>query len=224
MFPGLDGVSVKLLKCACDSIIAPLTFIFNMCIEKRTFPSVWKQARLSPIYKKGYPHLETGYRPVSVLSCVSKIIERHVHDTLYKFLEDNNLLSDSQFGFRPSHSTETALISAVDDWQKNMDKGKLTGVLFIDLRKAFDCVNHKVLLHKLKSYGVSDQAMSFFSSYLNNRSQTVNFNGVLSERKEIDIGVPQGSILGPLFFIVHVNDYPKCLKHSTVTMHADDTS
>ena len=165
-----------------------------------------------------------NYRPVSVLSCVSKILERHVHDTLYKFLEENNLLSNCQFGFRPSHSTETALISAVDDWQKNMDNGKLTGVLFIDLRKAFDCVNHKVLLHKLRSYGVSDQAMSFFSSYLSNRSQTVNFSGVLSEMKEINIGVPQGSILGPLFFIVHINDYPKCLKHSTVTMYADDTS
>ena len=135
-----------------------------------------------------------------------------------------NLLSNCQFGFRPSHSTETALISAVDDWQKNTDNGKLTGVLFIDLRKAFDCVNHKVLLRKLRSYGVSDQAMSFFSSYLNNRSQTVNFSGVLSEMKEINIGVPQGSILGPLFFIVHINDYPKCLKHSTVTMYADDTS
>jgi hypothetical protein len=195
-----------------------------LCISKGVFPTEWKRARVTPVFKAGDPHSVNNYRPISILSCVSKILERHVHDTFYKFLAGNQLLSDCQFGFRPNHSTETALISAIDNWHQNMNNGKLTGVLFIDLRKAFDTVNHKVLLHKLRSFGVSDLALSFFAAYLCNRSQAVNFSGVMSDVKPVDIGVPQGSILGPLFFILYVNDYPKCLKHSSVIMYADDTS
>lgn len=221
---GCDGMSVKLLKCAGDSIIQPLTFIFNLCISKGTFPTEWKRARVTPIFKAGDPHSVNNYRPVSILSCVSKILERHVHDTFYDYLSQNHLLSERQFGFRPNRCTETALISIADEWYNSINDGKLTGVMFIDVRKAFDTVNHHVLLHKLKSYGVSDKAMSFFTSYLSNRQQAVNFNGVLSDFKPINIGVPQGSILGPLFFILHVNDFPKCLKHSNVIMYADDTS
>jgi hypothetical protein len=111
-----------------------------------------------------------------------------------------------------------------DKWFKNMDDGKLTGVLFIDLRKAFDTVNHTVLLHKRLSYGICHNTFKGFQSYLSNRKQYVSWRGALSKETDVSIGVPQGSILGPLFFILYKNDYPKCLKHSSITMYADDTS
>ena len=139
-------------------------------------------------------------------------------------MDKNNLLTEHQSGFRPKHSCETALHSIIDKWLCNIDEGKLTGVLFIDLSKAFDTVNHEVLLHKLLSFGICQNSFKWFQSYLSGRSQCVRWKSILSEEKNVTIGVPQGSILGPLFFILSVNDYPKCLKHSNVTIYADDTT
>ena len=221
---GIDGISVKLLKLAGDSIVSPLTFLYNMSISKGVFPSDWKKAKVTPIFKTGDPTLVNNYRPVSVLCVLSKILEKHVHNTFYDYLSKNQLLSGCQFGFRPHHSTDTALLSIVDKWLQNIDEGFLTGAVFIDLRKAFDTVNHSVLLHKLKAYDVSPLSLKFFLSYLSDRSQAVCYSGAMSDFSPISIGVPQGSILGPLLFILNINDYPKCLKHSLVTMYADDTS
>ena len=139
-------------------------------------------------------------------------------------MSENKLLTEHQSGFRPKHSCETALHNIIDKWLENIDKGKLTGVIFIDLSKAFDTVNHDVLLHKLLSFGICENTFKWFQSYLHARSQCVKWKGVISEGKDVTIGVPQGSILGPLFFILFVNDYPKCLKHSTVNIYADDTT
>ena len=138
----------------------------------------------------------------------------------------NHLLTEHQSGFRSRHSCETALHNIIDKWLCKIDAGKLTGVLFIDLSKAFDTVNHDVLLKKLLSFGICQNTFNWFSSYLRNRTQCVKWKGVLSKEKNVTIGVLQGSILvlGHLFVILFVNDYPKCLKHSTVTITTDDTT
>ena len=176
-------------------------------------------------FKSGDDHIINNYRPGLVLSIVSKILESHVFNAFYEYLSNNKLITCSQSGFRPKHSCETALNSLVDRWLKHIDDDKLTGVLFIDLSKAFDTVNHNVLMHKLKSFGICEHSLLWFKSYLCNIKQCVGWSGILSKPRKITIDVPQGSILRPLLFILFVlNDYPKFLTHSHATIYADDTS
>ena len=139
-------------------------------------------------------------------------------------LISNNLLSKYQSGFRPNHSTLTALVEAADSWSVNIDKGLLNGVVFIDLKKAFDTIDHNILLRKLKHYGVDENALKWFQSYLSNRKQKCFVNGNLSDSCPITHGVPQGSIIGPLLFLVYINDPPECLNDGLPKMYADDTN
>ena len=144
----------------------------------------------------------SNYRPISVLPILSKILERVVHDQLYDYLTSNNILHPCQSGFRSNHSTNTTLIDVTDHILSNMNEGKVTGAIFLDLKKAFDTVSHRLLLKKLHSYGITGHTLQWFESYLKNRCQAVNINSTLSDFKDINIGIPQGSILGPLLFIV----------------------
>ena len=137
---------------------------------------------------------------------------------------NNKLLDDKQFGFRSLHSTALALVKSTDYWLMNIDNGKLNSVDFLDIRKAFDTVNHDILLQKLECYGIKGNELIFFQSYLENRIQACNVNGHMSSFKSISYGVPQGSILGPLLFIIYMNDLPSCVKEAEITMYADDTS
>ena len=158
-----------------------------------------------------------------MLSIVSKIIERAVHDQMYSYLSLNHFLNPSQSGFRSQYSTATTVIDVEDFILKNMDEGKVTGAIFLDLKKAFDTVNHSLLLNKLKKFGIRDIELNWFKSYLNNRMQSVKVGSTLSDLELINIGIPQGSILGPLLFIIFVNDLPDSVICKTV-MYADDTS
>ncbi len=153
----------------------------------------------------------------------SKIMEKIVHKQLYKYLTDNNILYSGQSGFRHQHSTCTALIKTVDKWNVDIDNGKYIGAVFVDLSKAFDMVNHKILMKKLSAIGVQGAEYEWFRSYLFNRTQCVSINGAKSNPCNIISGVPQGSILGPLFFLLFINDMPEIINHSTVDMYADDT-
>ena len=146
-----------------------------------------------------------------------------MHTQPLEYFEAENFLTDFQSGFRPNNSTCTAFISAVNLWLTNMDAGKLNGSVFIDLKKAFDAVDHNILLCKLSCNGVNGNALQLLKSYLIDRTQRPYVNGVLSTEQYVSCGIPQGSILGPFLFIIYVNDFPKCLQHTTPGMFADDT-
>ena len=220
---GLDKIPAKTLRVAADKNTPSLTYIFNLSISTGVFVDNWKDARVIPIYKGGDRRILGNYRPISILPIVSKVFEKEIFKQLYKHLNDNKLISKFQSGFRPGHSTITALIQMCDNWYENMDNGKLTGVVFIDIRKAFDSIDHAILPQKLAYYGVSQLEHTWFQSYLANRQQQCHVNGSLSTKKEIICGVPQGSILGPLLFLIYINDLPNCLKKTAPCLYADDT-
>ena len=222
---GLDGLSAKLLKVSADIIAPQISAICNTSITTGVFPKEWKQAKVIPLFKSGDSNIFTNYRPISVLPVLSKILERHVHDSLYAYLQKYHMLIDSQSGFRKYHSCETAIAKLTNDMLNAIDSGQIIGLLLIDLRKAFDLVDHEILLEKLRIYGSSDMSSSWFQSYLSHRTQCVTFNGVVSEPQSLCIGVPQGSILGPLFFILFMNDIVLEIEDGTrFDMYADDSS
>ena len=165
-----------------------------------------------------------NYRPISVLPAISKIMERILYDQLYDYLTKFDLLSDCQYGFRKFHSTATALLDCTNNWYINIDRKKFNLVVFIDLKKAFDTVDHQILLRKLEIYGVKGPALSLLRSYLTNRTQKCMVNGLISSEQLITCGVPQGSILGPLLFLIYINDLPHCLNKTKARLFADDTN
>ena len=170
-----------------------------------------------------YGERKRNYRPLSLLPVVSKVPEGLIHKQLASYFNDHNLLCKSQSGFRRMHSTETAVTYFADEILMNMDKGLVTGSVFIDLAKAFDTVDHNVLLSKLEYYGVCDESLPWFKNYFRGRKQFVHMDSQSSEELAITSVAPQGSILGPLLFIVYINDLPRCVKHCSVNMYADDT-
>ena len=190
---------------AAHEIIQPLLHILNLSLSTSTIPSEWKVARCVPIYKGGNAKDLENYRPISILPVFSKILEKVVYFQLYNYLENSKLLSPYQFGFRKNHSTTSAVVHLTDTVRKSMDKGKLTGALLIDLRKAFDTVDHQSLLSKLPYYGIENTKLRWIHDYLSHRSQIVNYEGEKSKEEQILFGVPQGSILGSLLFLIHVN-------------------
>ena len=221
---GLDSISSRLLKAACNIVCIPLSVIMNMSLCTGKIPSDWKHARVTPIFKNGSRHEIGNYRPISVLPVIMKVFERAIHTRLYQYFTVNNLLTSCQSGFRAQHSTVSTLLSVTNKMFKYFDEGKCVGALFLDLKKAFDTVNHKVLLKKLSLYGVTELPLSWFNSYLSERTQCTQFCGVLSDSKQLVCGVSQGSILGPLLFVIYINDIVNAVHKCDISLYADDTA
>ena len=218
---GLDSIPARFLKDAAEIITGPITFIVNMSLRSGTFPNELKKAKVIPLYKKK-SRLDAGnYRPVSVLSIVSKILEKAVFNQLNKYLVEKNLIYQFQSGFRGSYSTDTCLIHLQDHIRKETAAGKFTGMILLDIQKAFDSVDHNILCKKLSALGV--QSTAWFHSYLSDRKQIVNISGVESDPLTITCGVPQGSILGPLLFLCYVNDMSTSI-NCLMLQYADDSA
>ena len=222
--PGYDGIKSDTLKLSVQHICEPLAHVCNMSLMQGTFPQELKLANVLPLYKSGDPQLFNNYRPVSLLPTLSKVLEKVMYTRLMSFLEINDILIGNQFGFRRSHSSYMALMVMINEISQALDSGEHVVGIFLDFSKAFDTVNHSILLKKLYHYGIRGNALEWFESYLSGRQQYVTYNGLSSSTKYIKCGVPQGSILGPLLFLVYINDLQRVCKSSIPILFAGDTN
>ncbi|XDV11150.1 hypothetical protein PO909_000166, partial [Leuciscus waleckii] len=217
---GPDGLEIKFFKLASHVISFPLADIFNLSLATCETPRSWNCARVIPLHKGGDITDINNYRPISIINSVTKIFEKLIFNQLSKYLNDQNVLSPHQSGFRSNFSTTTALLKFTNDILSASDSNMLTGAIFIDLTKAFDMVDHYLLLDKLHAIGLSSDSLLFFNSFLHHRSQCVTFQGSQSGFKIIDKGVPQGSSLGPLLFSIFINDLPQICPDSLIHLYA----
>ncbi|MCG7876956.1 MAG: reverse transcriptase family protein, partial [Candidatus Thiodiazotropha endolucinida] len=221
---GLDGLSPKILKLSASVIAPSLLEIINSSIAEGCFPDSLKVSKLKPIHKGGPQHDPSNYRPISILPVLSKLVEKHVTKHIFAFLNKYNVLHKAQSGFRKYHSCQTAMINLIDKWLKSIDNGESIGAIFFDLRKAFDVVDHDLLLKKLVYYKFNDLSQNWMKSYLTNRKQCIVAKNVNSEFQTVKSGVPQGSVLGPVLFLLFINDMPLFTNGTEVDIYADDTT
>ena len=221
---GADMIHPRLLKDGKQHVIKPLVHVFNLSISTGHVPTIMKLARVVPIFKGGDTGNTGNYRPISVLSTVSKLLERVMANRILSFLNSMNFFYLLQFGFRKNHSTKMAVAEFANYVYQQIEKKNMCVGIFIDLKKAFDTVNHEGLHRKLEHYGIRGVALDWCQNYLTGRKQYVQLGNYRSEQSVISCGVPQGSILGPLFFLIYVNDLQNCLSHGTARLFADDTN
>ena len=221
---GHDGISIRMLKICGESISEPLTKIFKNCLSTGYFPQSWKRGNVIPVHKKNSKQDIKNYRPISLLPICGKILEKIIFDDLYNHIFSNNLITENQSGFRKNDSTIKQLISIAHDIHMAFDYNppKVVRAVFLDISKAFDKVWHLGLIYKLKRNGVNGKMLSILESFLSNRLQRVTINGSMSEWAAVHSGVPQGSVLGPLLFLIYINDLSEIIE-SEIRIFADDT-
>lgn len=222
---GPDNLSSKMLKEVLPLLVHPLCHLFNLSFQTGYIPPRFKIAKVIPIFKSGDQHLFTNYRPISLLSSISKLLEKIVARQMHGFLSVNNILFKHQYGFRKGHSTTHAVLQFLDKIHEALNKEtpEFTLGIFLDLKKAFDTVDHKILIEKLNHYGFRGIAKDWFHNYLTGRYQYVSIEEVDSQREQITYGVPQGSVLGPILFLLYINDLSRTTRFSSF-LFADDTT
>ena len=219
----IDEIDNFCVKISAEVVAAPLHHIITLSIMQRKFPSSWKLSKVIPLNKKESKLMSKNYRPVALLSPFSKILEKVAYEQLYQYFSDNKIFHPNLHGYRQHRSTQTALMTMYDRWVKAAAAGQVSGAVLLDLSAAFDLVDPAILIQKLRIYGLEDDFLSWISSYLTDRYQAVWLDHVLSDFGHCEVGVPQGSILGPLFFLISFSDLPHVLE-SNVDNYADDTT
>jgi len=219
---GLDNLAGRFLKDGAPELSIPITKLINLSILKSVFPEQCKIAKLKPLFKKGSNLEPKNYRPISLLPLISKLFEKIIQNQTQKYLDENNILYRYQSGFRKSHSTDTCLLLLNDKVLTGVDNGMLTGMILIDLQKAFDTIDHGIFFKKLSCLGFSESSISWYRSYLENRTFLVNIENEFSNPGNLGCGVPQGSILGPLIFLLYINDMSNAID-CDLLLYADDS-
>ena len=220
--PGDDQIHPKILKENAEIISDFLSILFTKSLVKGQLPSDWKAAVVVPLHKKGNKKKTENYRPVSLTSIVCKILESIIRDKLLWHMDTNNLFTIHQHGFRNSRSCVTQLLEVLEDWTEILDEGSCLDCIYLDFSKAFDTVPHQRLLNKLHNYGIRGKVRTWIENFLENRSQSVKIGNTRSVKANVISGIPQGSILGPILFLIFINDLPEVVQ-STVKLFADDT-
>ena len=220
---GPDDISPKLLKLSSVSVIRPLTVLINRCMESGVFPESLKVAKVIPIYKSGDQEKFSNYRPISLLPVLGKVFEQVLYTRFLSYTDKFDLLDENQFGFRRKHKTVDALACVIQQIRLAMDRRETSCCVFLDLKKAFDTLDHEIMLAKLESFGFRGRVFELLKSYLSDRKQYLHVDGFNSSCESVKCGVPQGSVLGPLLFLLYINDLPNCV-NAGITFFADDTN